>query len=86
MSAAPFDVLRHFDADEEELELHEVQVSREWLPVPEGYRQLDSTVLVMYHSHGVEKIAVKHEEGRIVEFDLREIIVRDGSPLTTVER
>lgn len=84
MSAAPHDIIQHFGSDD--LELHEVGAGGGWLPVEGDHRRLDSTVLVILYQNGIDRIAVKDDEGRTVEFDLREVILRDGSPLTTVER
>jgi hypothetical protein len=90
MSGAPFDILRHFDAEDGEVELHEVFVQGAqpdpggWIEISGARRALDSTVLVLLHQHGARKIAVKHED-RVVEFDLDAVIVRSG-PLTAVER
>lgn len=88
MSDAPYDVLAYFGhPDEDELELHEFRVGdTDWLPIADpALRQLDSTLLVVSYQRGVHHIAVKHGD-RVVEFDLGEVIVRDGSPLTTIER
>lgn len=87
MSAAPYDILRFFEAEDDELELVQVKIEDAWVDVPDTHAALDSTLLVMWHTRGVSHIAVKHvEDERVVEFDLRQVIVRDGSPLVTVER
>lgn len=90
MSAAPFDILRYFGAEDDELELHEVFVQGEepdpggWIEISGAHRQLDSTMLVVLFQRGVRRIAVKYED-RIAEFDLRAVILRDGQ-LSGLER
>jgi hypothetical protein len=92
MSAAPFDILRYFDAfdAEDEPELHEVFVQGEepdpgrWISINDARRRLDSTLLVALWQRGARRIAIKHED-RIVEFDLHGVILRDGS-MDPVER
>jgi hypothetical protein len=88
MSNAPFDILKFFEAEEdEELQLLQVKIEDTWVDVPDTHADLDSTLLVVWNTRGVTHIAVKHvEDERVVEFDLRQVIVRDGSPLVTVER
>lgn len=84
---APYDILRYFDAEEDELEVVEVKVDDiEWVVTPEdrGYRELNATLMVIWYQQGVTGIAVKHEN-RIVEFDLRDVILREGE-LTGIER
>jgi hypothetical protein len=86
MSAAPYDIVKFFDPDDDDdLRLVQVEIEDTWVDVPDTHHGLDSTLLVVWHTRGVSRIAVEHE-GRTVEFNLREVIVRDGSPLTTVER
>lgn len=87
MSAAPFDILKFFEAEDDELELVQVEIEDTWVDVPDTHAGLDSTLLVMWCTRGVQKIAVRHiEDERVVEFDLRQVIVRDGSPIVAVER
>lgn len=90
MSDAPYDVVQHFQVDGDDLELHEIFVQGAepdpgaWIPISEGHRQLDSTVLVRLYRAGTRRIAVKHEQ-RVVEFDLYSVIVR-GTPVVGLER
>lgn len=82
---APFDIAAFFGSYD--LELHEVKVGDDWVAVGEGQRHnlMGSTELVVLFTNGVEKIAVEHDN-RVVEFVLREVVLRTGDPLTTVER
>lgn len=75
---APYDILHYFDADEDDLELVQIGADDDWIDVPEDHRLLNATLLVVWYRKGVTKIAVKCEE-RTVEFDLRGVILRDGS-------
>lgn len=87
MNAAPFDMLKWFGIDQyDEDELQVVEVAgddHKWLPLPEPFFP-DATLLVVLWKKGVRHIAVKLDE-RITEFDVKEILVRDGE-LVGVDR
>lgn len=79
MSAAPYDICRYFNADED-LKVVEVFWGEDWIPVPVDHQSLNATLLVLWYKKGITKIAVEHEwQDRTVEFDLRGVILRDGS-------
>lgn len=90
MSDAPWDILRYFDAEDDELELHEVFVQGEqpdpggWIEISGDHRRLDATMLVLLWRRGVKRIAVQYED-RTVEFDLYDVLLRD-KPLVGSER
>lgn len=90
MSAAPFDILQYFDPDGDEPELHEVFVQGAdpdpggWIEISGERRRLHATALVLLLQRGARRIAVQHGE-RIVEFDLRDVILC-ADPLTGFER
>jgi hypothetical protein len=79
MSGAPYDMLAYFGVDDDSLNIVEVAGDdREWIAVTPFAP--DATLLVVLYQRGVRRVAVRSAD-RVAEFDLKAVILRDGSPI-----
>jgi hypothetical protein len=77
--SCPHDMLKYFDATDEDLSVIEIAVSLDettWFKLEEPFMP-DATLLVALYQQSVRKIAVKCHD-RVVEFTLYDVILRDG--------